>query len=156
MIDADVLFAGSATSSPHSASLVVLRLGELTLLDAVASEQAVTEAERNLSAKVPAAVPVFRQIVDASLRVVPDPTEDELRALSGLADPKDLPILAAAVREQCDVLATFNERDYRPGHPSVEVVTPGVTRATSPQQRRPRRHARPDSTLRYARRRRTR
>ena len=126
MIDADVLFAGSATSSPHSASLIVLHLGELTLLDTVASEQAVTEAARNLEGKVPSAVPVFRQIVDASLRVVPDPTEDELVALSGLAHPKDLPILAAAVREQCDVLVTFNERDYRPGHPSVEVVTPGV------------------------------
>lgn len=126
MVDADVLFAGSATSSPDSASLIVLRLGELTLIDAVACEQAVVEAERNLANKVLAAVPIFRQITEASLRRVPDPSADDVRALGGLAHAKDLPILAAAVREQCDVLVTFNERDYRPGHPAVEVVTPGV------------------------------
>ena len=53
-------------------------------------------------------------------------TPDEVLALSGSADPKDLPILVAAVRDRCDVLVTFNERDYRRGHPDVEVMTPGV------------------------------
>ena len=126
MVDADVLFAGSASSSDRSASTVVLRLSDLTLIDGVASEQVVAEAEKNLREKVAAAVPAFRDLVAACVRVVPDPTPDEVLALDGLADPKDLPILTAAVRDQCDVLVTFNERDYRPGHPDIEVVTPGV------------------------------
>jgi predicted nucleic acid-binding protein len=126
MIDADVLFAGSATPSSASASLVVLRLGELTLIDAVASEQAVAEAEHNLAATVPAAVPVFRELVAAAVRVVPDPEAAEVVALAGRAHPKDLPILASALREACTVLVTFNEADYRPGHRAVEVVVPGV------------------------------
>ncbi len=37
-VDADVLFAGSASPSEHSASLVVLRLAEITLIEALASE----------------------------------------------------------------------------------------------------------------------
>ena len=126
MVDADVLFAGSASPSDRSASTIVLRLSDLTLIDGVASEQVVAEAEKNLREKVAAAVPTFRDLVAACVRVVPDPTPDEVLALDGLADPKDLPILTAAVRDQCDVLVTFNERDYRPGHPDVEVVTPGV------------------------------
>ena len=126
MVDADVLFAGSASPSDRSASTVVLRLSDLTLIDGVASEQVVAEAEKNLRKKVAAAVPMFQDLVSACLRVVPDPTADEVLALDGLADPKDLPILTAAVRDECDVLVTFNERDYRPGHPDVEVVTPGV------------------------------
>lgn len=126
MVDADVLFAGAASPSDRSASTVVLRLGDLTLVDAVVSEQALAEAERNLSAKIPAALPTFRELVTACVRVVPDPTADEVRALDGRADPKDLPILTAAVREGCDVLVTFNGRDYEPGYPDVEVVTPGV------------------------------
>ncbi len=126
MVDADVLFAGSATPSSASASLVVLRLGELTLLDAVASEQAVAEAERNLAAKVPAAVAVFRELVAAAVRVVPDPEAAEVAALAGRAHPTDLPILAAALREACSLLVTFNAADDRPGHPDVEVVAPGV------------------------------
>lgn len=126
MIDADVLFAGSASPSEHAASLVVLRLSELTLIDGVVSEQAAVEAERNLAAKMPTAVPVFGRLVAAAVRVVPDPTPDEVLVLAGRAHAKDLPILAAAVREACSVLVTFNVRDYQPGHPAVEVVPPGV------------------------------
>ena len=126
MVDADVLFAGAASPSDRSASTVILRLGDLTLVDAVVSEQVVAEAERNLSAKVPAALPAFRELAAACVRVVADPTAAEVRALGGRADPKDLPILAAAVRERCDVLVTFNGQDFRPGHPDVEVVTPGI------------------------------
>ena len=34
-VDADVLFAGSASPSEHSASLVVLRLAEITLIEGI-------------------------------------------------------------------------------------------------------------------------
>ncbi len=126
MIDADVLFAGAASPSDRSASTVVLRLSEMTVIEGVASVQVVTEAERNLAAKVPAALDPMRALVAACLRVVPDPEPAEVSALDGRAHPKDLPILVAAVRERCDVLVTFNERDFSPGHDDVEVMTPGV------------------------------
>ncbi|MDT0631975.1 PIN domain-containing protein [Rubrivirga litoralis] len=126
MVDADVLFAGAASSSSQSASGVVLRLSELTVLEGVASVQVVTEAKRNLAVKVPAAVEALGQLVGACVRVVPDPEPGEVRAMDGRAHPKDLPILVAAVRERCPVLVTFNEKDFRPGHPDVDVVTPGV------------------------------
>ena len=48
-LDADVIFAGSASPSRYSASNVVLLMSEITLLDAIASEQVVIEVERNLS-----------------------------------------------------------------------------------------------------------
>ena len=116
-VDAGVLFAGATSSSDRSASTVVLRLSDLTL---------VAEAERNLSKKVPAAVPRFRELAAASLRVVPDPMADDVLALDGSADPKDLSILAAAARERSDVPVTSNEKDYRPGHAGVQVMTPSV------------------------------
>ena len=126
MVDADVLFAGAASSSNQSASGVVLRLSELTVIEGVASVQVVTEAKRNLAAKVPTAVEALAELVDACVQVVPDPEPSEVQALDGRAHPKDLPIVVAAVRERCPVLVTFNEKDFRPGHPDVEVVTPGV------------------------------
>ena len=43
-VDAGVLFAGSAAPREHGASLVVLRLAEITLIEAVASQQVITEA----------------------------------------------------------------------------------------------------------------
>jgi hypothetical protein len=124
-VDADVLFAGSAAPSEHGASLVVLRLAEITLIDAVASQQVITEAERNLAEKLPDALPAFRLIVSRCLRVVPDPDPADLAPCAGLADPKDLPILFAAVREDCPWLVTFNVRHFQPGHPTVQALPPG-------------------------------
>jgi hypothetical protein len=124
-VDADVLFAGAAAPTEHGASLVVLRMAEITLIEAVASRQVVTEAERNLTAKLPDTLPSFRLIVDRCLRIGPDPLPEDLVPCAGLADPKDLPILVAAVQADCLWLVTFNVRHYQPGHPQVRVLRPG-------------------------------
>ena len=124
-VDADVLFAGAAAPTEHGASLTVLRMAEITLIEAVTSQQAVVEAERNLEAKLPAALPAFRLIVSRCLRVADDPAATDLASYTGLADPADLPILVAALRERCPWLVTFNVRHYRPGHPEVTVLRPG-------------------------------
>ena len=124
-VDADVLFAGAAGPSQHGASLVVLRLAEITLIEAITSQQVVTEAERNLQQKLPQALPAFRLILNRCLRVVPDPQPSGLAPLADLADAKDLPILTAAVREGCPWLVTFNLSHFQPGHPDVTVLRPG-------------------------------
>jgi predicted nucleic acid-binding protein len=123
-IDADVLFAGAASPNEHSASLVILRMAEITLIEAVTSEQVITEVERNLEDKMPAAMPAFQMLVSRCLHVVSDPTVAEIRALSKAADPKDRPILAAAVREECIYLTTHNIRHFQPGVESVRVLKP--------------------------------
>ncbi|MFO8036472.1 MAG: PIN domain-containing protein [Anaerolineales bacterium] len=124
-VDADVLFAEAAFPSEHSASLMILTLSEITLIKALTSEQVVTEAERNLESKIPKALPAFQHLVSRCLTVVPDPEHENVLSHDGLADPKDLPILVAAVDEGCPWLVTFNIRDYQPGHPDVNVLRPG-------------------------------
>jgi len=124
-IDADVLFAGAASPSEHGASLLILRMAEITLIEALASQQVITEAERNLSAKLPQALPAFRLLVSRCLHLVPDPQPGDLQPYAGLADPGDLPILVAALREGCPWLVTFNIRHFQPGHADVTVLRPG-------------------------------
>jgi predicted nucleic acid-binding protein len=124
-IDADVLFSGASSPSIHSASLVILRMAEITLIEAVASQQVIIEAERNLESKMPATLPAFRLIVARCLHMVRDPEPSELWPYEGLTDPKDLAILVAALRERCPWLVTFNTRDYLPGHPEITVLRPG-------------------------------
>jgi len=124
-VDADVLFAGSAAPSEHGASLVVLRMAEITLVEAYTCRQVILEAERNLAAKLPEALPAFRMIVARCLRVVENPVETELGAYTGLADASDFPILVAAMKADCPWLVSFNLRHYRPGHPDVAVLRPG-------------------------------
>ena len=124
-VDANVLFAGAAAPTEYGASLVILRMAEITLLDAITSEQVITEVERNLTAKLPQALSRFRLLADRCLRVVSDPSPEDLSRHVGSADPKDLPILVAALREGCPWLVTFNVRHFEPGHPDVETLRPG-------------------------------
>lgn len=124
-VDADVLFAGAVSPSECGASLVTLRLAEITLIEALTSQQVITEAERNLTEKLPRKLPEFRLLVSRCLQVVPDPHPEDMAPYAGAADPKDLPILVAAVREHCPWLVTFNVRHFQPGHPDVTVLRPG-------------------------------
>lgn len=124
-IDADVLFAGSASPSEHGASLTILRMAEITLIDAITSEQVILEVERNLTAKLPAALTTFRLLADRCLTVVPVPIAEEVARFQGTTDPNDLPILLAAVQHECPWLVTFNVRHFRPGHPAVTALAPG-------------------------------
>jgi hypothetical protein len=124
-VDTDVLFAGAAAPSEHGASLTILRMAEITLIEALTCQQAIIEAERNLAAKLPVALPAFRLIVSRCLQIVFDPTPEELAPHAGRADPEDLPILVSALREGCPWLVSFNLRHFQPGVPAVTVLRPG-------------------------------
>jgi len=122
-IDADVLFAGAASTS--GASHVVLQLGELGIVDVRVADQARAEAERDLADKLPAALPALRALLDACTSPIPMAAPTAARRLSraGEADPKDAPILAAALAADCRWLLTFNVRDYRTER--IRVSQPG-------------------------------
>jgi predicted nucleic acid-binding protein len=124
-IDTDVLFADAASPNEHSASNLILRMAELTLIEAVASTQVITEAERNLLDKMPKALPAFQLLVSRCLMIVEDPDPTELADYIGLANPEDLPILVTAIHQGCSLLVTFNVRHYQPGHPSIAILKPG-------------------------------
>ncbi len=125
-IDADVLFAAAASGSEHGASLIVLRLAEITLIELLTSQQVIDEVERNLRKKMPAALPAFQLLRQKSVALVNNPTEAENRKYEGQADAKDLPILVAAIEEHCTWLLTFNLRHYQPEPGTLAVVRPGV------------------------------
>ncbi len=124
-LDADVLFAGVAAPTEQGASHVVLRLGEITLIECVTSTQVVTEVERNFEKKLPSKLPELRLIISRSLQVVPDPEPHELPPYKGQADPKDLPIMVAALKHGCRFLLTFNIRHYEPATSEILVQRPG-------------------------------
>jgi hypothetical protein len=117
-----VLIAGAASTT--GASHILLQLSELTLIDCVSSPLAVQEAERNIAAKLPAALTAFRAILDAAIDVVPEASPPATRHLVGQAHQKDLPILAAAVTAGADFLATFNVRHFRSRSSSPLIVQP--------------------------------
>ena len=124
-LDADVIVAASASPSERGASMVILRLAEITLIEAITSEQVMLEVRRNLEAKLPQALPIFESIANRCFRVFPDPTSAELERHADRANEEDLPILVAASLAVCPWLVTFNVRHFQPGLPSVTVLRPG-------------------------------
>lgn len=125
-IDADALFAASASGSEHGASLVVLRLGEITLIDLVTSQQVITEVERNLQKKLPTALLTFKLLCQKSLTILDNPTEEACKPYQKQADPKDLPILVAAIQSESLWLLTFNLRHFYPSSQTIKVALPGT------------------------------
>lgn len=125
-VDADVLLASAASPTEHSAGQVVLSLSEVTLIDAITSQLAIEECERNVTAKLPNAVSTFRLLVERSMEVVPAPSKETVRRHAGRADWKDVPHLASALDCGCTYLVTYNTGDYEPGHPDVQVIRPGT------------------------------
>jgi hypothetical protein len=47
-----------------------------------------------------------------------------IRAYKGQTDPKDLPILVAAKREECSHPLTFSVRHFTPTSPKITVLPP--------------------------------
>lgn len=123
--DADVLIAGSASKTYSSASYILLKLAELTLIEGIICPYVREEAERNLQAKLPGALPIFRVVMQTALKELPDPAAYLLKQWAGRADPKDVPVLAAAASSECSYLVTFNVHDYPRPPELVKVVKPG-------------------------------
>jgi len=120
-LDADVLIAGllSRTGASHA----ILVLGEIGLLALVVPEAAVDEVRRNLSARLSETLPLFEEFLrSVPVRIYRPTAQDRQRARS-LADPKDVPILAAAIGAGSPILVTHNVRHFRSGE-GVRVVRP--------------------------------
>jgi predicted nucleic acid-binding protein len=134
-VDANVLLQAVVNdgSNPTAAALVTVMCGELTLVDLFTCELSLLESTRNLDKFAQARGPAMKEVaaclretVDRALTVVSDPSPEALRAFEGLADPKDVPHLTAAVEHACRVLVTANVKDFRPGHEAVTVMSAGT------------------------------
>ena len=111
-LDISALIAG--VISPTGATRALLMLSEVGKIDLLISEQVITETERSLAKKAPRALPGFRQTIkDANLKIIKDPSFDEVQAnLYLISDPTDAPILAAAMKQKVDFLVTHNRKHF--------------------------------------------
>ena len=102
--DADTLIAGSASQT--GASFLLLQLFEIRVLIELTCRQVVAECRRNLIKKLPQAEPIFDEIIKRALEIKKNPTLDEQNTYRHMAHPKDLPILASAIKSGADYLVT--------------------------------------------------
>lgn len=74
----------------------------------------VDEVRRSLARKASVLLPHFENLLQAEvLTIVADPTAEEV-VVAGriISDPKDAPIIAAAMRHRVDYLVTLDRKDF--------------------------------------------
>lgn len=109
--DSSILIAGAASRT--GASRAVLTMAEIGLFQLVISEQVLMECERNISKKLPAALPSFLQLITSiNPEIQPDPTLEASNLWMNIIEAKDAPILAAAVLAKVDRLLSLNTKDF--------------------------------------------
>jgi len=111
-LDSNVIISGlfSERGAPRI-TLDILSLS-LPVLTPVTGAYNFHEVERNLAAKLPAALPLFRSCLrTVGFEIVPIPERKSLAPVAGLTSEKDLPVLASALLGEADVLVTGDKRD---------------------------------------------
>ncbi len=126
-LDANVLF--TAAYSPDGLSALLIELGAARRVTLLTSPLAIVEAERNLEAKRPAALPALRRSLSAVRIVNEPPPADVERVTPRELSPKDRPLLAAAIIAHATHfvtgdLADFGRWMHRPAGLPLRVMTP--------------------------------
>jgi hypothetical protein len=88
-------------------------MAEIGLFKLIVSRQVLDECDRNLRKKLPAALPILAELLAViGPDIVPDPPPEESLRWSAIIEPKDAPVLAAAVQASPDRLLTLNTKDF--------------------------------------------
>lgn len=126
-LDANILFA--AAYSPDGLSVLLVELGAAGRVTLLTSPLAIVEAERNLEAKRPAALPTLRRHLTA-VRVVREPAPADVERLTPPElSTKDRPLLAAAIAAHATHFVTGDVADFgrwmdRTARLPLRVMTP--------------------------------
>ena len=109
-LDANVLF--TAPYGPDGLSALLIELGAAGRVGLLTSPVAIVEAERNLEANRPAALPALRRILSA-VRVVREPAPADVERLTPPdLSSKDRPLLAAAIVASATHFTTGDIADF--------------------------------------------
>jgi len=106
-VDSSVLMAATISARGRARDLLDASFrGEMTL---ILSDDVIGECRRNLGRKAPHVLPLFEEF----LTTIPDraePTAEAVREIAQVIEPKDAPIVAAAVAAQATHLASYDRR----------------------------------------------
>jgi len=127
-LDSNVLISGLISDRGAPRLLLDILSLRLPVLTAVTGAYNIAEVERNLSVRLPDALPVFRAVLSLmSVEMIPLPGKADLRRWAGSTADKDAPVLASAFMGKADVLVTGDKRHFpkgrRPGQP-FEILSP--------------------------------
>ncbi len=128
-LDSNVLLSGFL--SDKGAPRIILDLLTLRLpsISGATGRYNLMEIERNIKKKMPAVIPIYLKYMPLlDLEIVPLPSLETIKSMSGQIADKDIPVLASAISCNADYLVTGDKKDFaRPkesGKHPFQIVTP--------------------------------
>jgi len=112
-LDSNVILSG--LFSDRGAPRIILDILSLNLsfITGITGRYNIMEIERNLRAKLPEAIPVYKEyIAKLNLHIIPVPEMDEVKKYSGATSAKDVPVLVSAIKGKADYLITGDKKDF--------------------------------------------
>jgi predicted nucleic acid-binding protein len=110
-LDSNVILSGLFSEMGAPRLILDILSLDLPVLAGLTGRFNLTEIERNLQKKMPAALPAYRHYLPLlRLEIIPVPSPEDLKALSGVAADKDLPVLASAVKGDANHFITGDKR----------------------------------------------
>ena len=110
--DSSALISG--VLSQGGAACALMLFSEQGRLYLFISEHVIEECEKALARKAPKALTAFRNTLkDVKPKILSTPTSKEVQAcIYMISDPRDAPILAAAIKAKLDFLVTHDRRHF--------------------------------------------
>lgn len=107
-VDSSVLFSAVISFKGYARDLI--RYGIAGRVQLVTSNYVLAEVAKNLTDKQPKAAYILDQIVKTAGWLIIDATREEVWAAAEYTVLKDAPVVAAAVKAECEYLVTFDRK----------------------------------------------
>ena len=144
-LDSNVILSG--LFSEKGAPRIILDILSLKLpfLIGLTGKYNLIEIERNITKKLPAALPLYRAyFAKMNLEIIPIPSHEEMKKFASAITEKDMPVLVSAIKGKADFLITGDKKDFehlktkgsyafKIVSPSefVEIILPGLASETT-------------------------
>ncbi|MGQ9570411.1 MAG: PIN domain-containing protein [Thermodesulfovibrionales bacterium] len=128
-LDSNVIISGLFSDKGSPRIILDLLCFNLPVLIGVTGQYNIIEIERNIKKKMPEVLSLYNEYLPKlNLKIIPLPSLEKIKDLSGHISDKDIPVLASAIMGEVDFLVTGDKKDFvRPGKKGrypFKVVTP--------------------------------
>jgi predicted nucleic acid-binding protein len=111
-LDSNVIISGLLSAKGAPRIILDMLCLHLPNLHGLTCEYNMMEIERNLTRKLTAALPVFKEYLPRlNLEVIPLPTYEALAPWFGVTVDKDVPVIVSAINGMADFLVTGDTED---------------------------------------------
>jgi predicted nucleic acid-binding protein len=112
-LDSNVIISGLISDKAAPRLILDLLCHELPILQAATGQYNLEEIARTFTRKLPAARPVFRDIMSRlKFQIIPLPERKKLEQYRGVIVDEDLPVLVSAIECGADYLVTDDKKHF--------------------------------------------